>query len=251
MKSLLTSLSLGSSSGSKTNDNWQCVRMKIKINIENQSYRIRLTGTLLFVLPVIFTLGAQGNAPEKPNVILVITDDQGFGDLGFYGNPNIQTHVLDKLAKESVRFNQFFVSPVCAPTRSSLMTGRYSLRTGVRDTYKGGAIMAGSEITLAEILKDAGYHTGMIGKWHLGDNYPFRPQDQGFDFTLRHLSGGIGQAGDWPNTLRGDSSYFNPTLWQNGEMVKSKGYCTDVFTDAAIEFVKKKQGQPFFPLPRL
>jgi arylsulfatase len=220
--------------------------MKIKFNIENQSYRIRLTGTLLFVLPVMFTLRAQGKAPEKPNVILVITDDQGFGDLGFYGNPNIQTPVLDKLAKESVRFNQFFVSPVCAPTRSSLMTGRYSLRTGVRDTYKGGAIMAGSEITLAEILKDAGYHTGMIGKWHLGDNYPFRPQDQGFDFTLRHLSGGIGQAGDWPNTLRGDSSYFNPTLWQNGEMVKSKGYCTDVFTDAAIEFVKKNRDNPFF-----
>jgi arylsulfatase A-like enzyme len=220
--------------------------MEIRFNNNCQSSGVRLAGALLSVLPVMFTFGAEGKAPEKPNVILVITDDQGFGDLGFYGNPNIKTPVLDKFAKESVRFNQFFVSPVCSPTRSSVMTGRYSLRTGVRDTYKGGAIMATSEITIAEVLKHAGYQTGMIGKWHLGDNYPCRPQDQGFGYTLRHLSGGIGQAGDWPNALRGDSSYFNPTLWQNGEMVKSKGYCTDVFTDAAINFVRKNKEKPFF-----
>lgn len=220
--------------------------MKIRFNKKYLLSRILISRTLLSALPVIFTFGVDAKTSVKPNVILVITDDQGFGDLGFYGNHNIQTPVLDKLAKESVRFSRFFVSPVCAPTRSSLMTGRYSLRTGVRDTYKGGAIMAASEITMAEVLKDAGYHTGMIGKWHLGDNYPFRPQDQGFDFTLRHLSGGIGQPGDWPNALRGDSSYFNPILWENGEMVKSKGYCTDVFTDAAIDFVKKNRDNPFF-----
>ena len=117
--------------------------------------------------------------PSQPNIILIITDDQGHGDLGFHGNPHVKTPVLDKLAGESIRFNNFYVSPVCAPTRSSLMTGRYSLRTGVRDTYNGGAIMHTNEITLAEMLKAAGYHTGMFGKWHLGDNHPSRPNDQG------------------------------------------------------------------------
>lgn len=128
---------------------------------------------------------------QPPNVILIITDDQGYGDFGFTGNPHVQTPQLDQLAEESIRLNNFYVSPVCAPTRSSLMTGRYSLRTGVRDTYNGGATMATEEITLAEMLKDAGYATGIFGKWHLGDNYPFRPGDQGFDESLIHLSGGM------------------------------------------------------------
>src|SRR5690606_2997894 len=99
----------------------------------------------------------------------------------------------DNFAHESIRFNQFYVSPVCAPTRSSLMTGRYSLRTGVRDTYNGGAMMATEEITVAEMLQGTGYTTGIFGKWHLGDNYPFRPGDQGFEESLIHLSGGMGQ----------------------------------------------------------
>lgn len=141
-----------------------------------------LTGFVFFEVSA-----ASAQHAEKPNVILVITDDQGLGDLGYHGNPHIKTPVLDKLAGESVRFSQFLVSPVCAPTRSSLLTGRYSLRTGVHDTFKGGAIMATSEITIAEILKNAGYRTGIVGKWHLGDNYPFRPEDQGFDYVLRHL----------------------------------------------------------------
>lgn len=106
--------------------------------------------------------------------------------------------------------------------------------------------MATEEITVAEMLKEAGYTTGMVGKWHLGDNYPSRPQDQGFDFTLRHLSGGIGQPGDWPNTKKGQRSYFDPILWKNGEMFQSKGYCTDVFTEAAMDFVEANKEQPFF-----
>ncbi|MCX6326579.1 MAG: arylsulfatase [Bacteroidia bacterium] len=208
--------------------------------------KCEILGLSICALAGFHSCDAEAKNTGKPNVILILTDDQGFGDLGFYGNPIIRTPVLDRLAGESVRFNEFIVSPVSAPTRSALMTGRYSLRTGVRDTYKGGAIMASSEITIAEILKEAGYKTGMIGKWHLGDNYPFRPEDQGFDYTLRHLSGGIGQPGDWPNALKGDSSYFNPTLWQNGKMIKSHGYCTDVFTDAAINFVEKNKKTAFF-----
>ncbi len=121
------------------------------------------------------------------NIILIMTDDQDFGDIGFHGNPDIHTPVMDSLARQSTRYTNFYVSPVSAPTRSSLMTGRYSLRTGVHDTYNGGAIMATEEITIAEVLKEAGYNTGIFGKWHLGDNYPYRPMDQGFNESLIHL----------------------------------------------------------------
>ena len=106
-------------------------------------------------------------------------------------------------------------SPVCAPTRSSLMTGRYSLRTCVRDTYNGGAIMSTDEITIAELLQEKGYKTGIFGKWHLGDNYPSRPSDQGFDESVIHLSGGIGQVGDITNYYQKDKSYFDPILNKN------------------------------------
>lgn len=209
---------------------------------------IAIKKILFAVLSILVLIGCsqESKKTKKPNVIIVVTDDQGFGDLGYYGNPHIQTPTLDSFAKESVRFDQFLVSPVCAPTRASLMTGRYSLRTGVRDTYRGGAIMATEEITVAEMLKEAGYTTGMVGKWHLGDNYPSRPQDQGFDFTLRHLSGGIGQPGDWPNNKKGKRSYFDPILWKNGEMYQSNGYCSDVFTEAAMDFVEQNKEQPFF-----
>ena len=182
----------------------------------------------------------------KPNIILIMTDDQGYGDLAFHNNPHIKTPVLDKLAEESVRLNNFYVSPVCAPTRSSLLTGRYSLRTGIRDTYNGGAIMAAEEETLAEILQDAGYSTAIFGKWHLGDNYPTRPIDQGFKESLVHLAGGIGQAGDYLNYDKGDSAYFDPVLMHNGQPKQTQGYCSDVFTDAAIEYIENQEEKPFF-----
>jgi len=188
----------------------------------------------------------SAQAPEHPNVLLIITDDQGYGDFGFTGNPHIKTPYLDRLAAESIRFNNFYVSPVSAPTRASLMTGRYSLRTGVRDTYNGGAIMASSEITVAEILKKAGYATGHFGKWHLGDNYPSRPVDQGFDESIMHLGGGIGQPGDITTYFWGDSSYFNPVFWHNGLQESFSGYCSDIFTDQAIRFIEKKRTSPFF-----
>ena len=200
---------------------------------------------LLALLFLVFLIGCKkGKTP--PNVILIITDDQGYGDLSFNGNPNIITPALDNFAAESVRFNNFYVSPVCAPTRSSLMTGRYSLRTGVRDTYNGGAIMASSEVTLAEMLKQANFTTGIFGKWHLGDNYPSRPSDQGFDESLIHLAGGMGQVGDFTNYFKKDKSYFDPILWHNNEQKPYKGYCSDIFTENAIEFIEKNKNNPFF-----
>ena len=200
---------------------------------------------LLALLFLVFLIGCKKDK-TPPNVILIITDDQGYGDLSFNGNPNIITPALDNFAAESVRFNNFYVSPVCAPTRSSLMTGRYSLRTGVRDTYNGGAIMSSSEVTLAEMLKQANFTTGIFGKWHLGDNYPSRPSDQGFDESLIHLAGGMGQVGDFTNYFKKDTSYFDPILWHNNEQKPYKGYCSDIFTENAIEFIEKNKNNPFF-----
>ena len=153
----------------------------------------------LSVLFILFISCKEQNFTKSPNVILIITDDQGYGDLGINKNSILKTPNIDELSSESIVFNNFYVSPVCAPTRSSLMTGRYSLRTGVRDTYNGGAIMSTEEITIAELLQKKNYKTGIFGKWHLGDNYPSRPSDQGFDESVIHLSGGIGQVGDITN----------------------------------------------------
>jgi arylsulfatase len=204
---------------------------------------------MALLLPLVLFLACgeeTGDLTRRPNVVLIMTDDQGYGDLGFHGNPDIRTPVLDSLARRSTRFSQFYVSPVCSPTRASLLTGRYSLRTGVYDTYLGGASMATEEVTLAEILLDAGYATGIFGKWHLGNAHPFRPQDQGFAETLVHPGGGIGQAWDADNYFKGDYKYFDPILHRNGEKVQTTGYCSDVFTDAALAFIESHRERPFF-----
>lgn len=187
------------------------------------------------------TPGTALGAERRPNVLVILTDDQGYGDLGFHGNPKIRTPNLDRLARESVRATYFYVSPVCAPTRASLMTGRYNYRTGVVDTYLGRALMHPDEVTLAEMFRDAGYRTGIFGKWHLGDNYPLRAMDQGFQESLVLKGGGIGQPSDPP----GGESYFDPILQHNGKPAKTKGYCSDVFTDAALEFITENRSRPF------
>ena len=200
----------------------------------------------LLIVFIVFNSCISPIENKKPNVIIIMTDDQGFGDLGINKNPNIITPNIDQFASESVRFDNFFVSPVCAPTRASLMTGRYSLRTGVRDTYNGGAIMSNTETTIAEILKEADYSTGIFGKWHLGDNYPFRPSEQGFDESLIHLAGGIGQVGDFTNYYKGNTSYFDPILWKNNKKNQYDGYCSDIFAENAVKFIEKNKNKPFF-----
>jgi arylsulfatase A-like enzyme len=182
-------------------------------------------------------------APDpRPNIVVIITDDQGYGDLGIHGNPKINTPHLDEFSKQSVRLKNFYVSPVCAPTRASLLTGRYNYRTGVVDTYLGRAMMHPNEVTLAEMLAAAGYRTGIFGKWHLGDNAPLRPIDQGFQQSLVIKGGGIGQPSDPP----GGSSYFDPILQRNGKPDRIKGYCSDIFAQAAGEFIRMPDDRPFF-----
>jgi len=193
-------------------------------------------GLLLSALPACGDM-----ADTRPNIVLIITDDQGYGDIGALGNTQLRTPNIDRLYRESVRMTQFYVSPVCAPTRASLMTGRYCYRTGVVDTYIGRAMMESSEVTIGELLRDAGYRTGIFGKWHLGDTYPLRAMDQGFQESLVHNGGGIGQPADPPH-----NSYFDPVLRHNGVWIRAQGYTTDIYVDAAIDFIRENRNQPFF-----
>jgi len=184
-------------------------------------------------------------AADRPNVILIMTDDQGYGDLGATGNPLIRTPNIDAMAKRSAQMERFYVSPVCAPTRACLMTGRYNYRTRAIDTYIGRAMMETEEVTVAEMLRAGGYATGIFGKWHLGDNYPLRAMDQGFEESLVLRGGGIGQPSD---PAGGEGKYTDPILFHNGQEAPQKGYCTDVYFDAAMEWIETQHDshKPFF-----
>ena len=205
-------------------------------------YRINVMNKFLVFF---FLLSVLAWAQKQPNVIIMITDDQGYGDFGIKGNPLIKTPNLDAMAKRSFEMNRYYVNAVCSPTRASLMTGRNAYRTGITDTFKGRSIMRAEEVTLAEILKDAGYSTGLFGKWHLGDNYPFRPMDQGFDHAIYHLGGGLGQPSEPKENKR---RYTDAILFENGKKVQTKGFCCDVYFDEAIDWFKQqnKAGKPFF-----
>lgn len=178
---------------------------------------------------------------QQINVVFVITDDQGYGDLGCTGNAVIQTPNIDRLYKESIRFTNYHVGPTCAPTRAGLMTGRYHNSTGVWHTIGGRSLLRSNEVSLADIFRLNGYRTGIFGKWHLGDNYPYRPHDRGFDEAIVHGGGGIGQTPDYWN-----NDYFDDTYFDHGQPTKFKGYCTDVFFKLGLDFIERHKDQPFF-----
>ncbi|MEM7680819.1 MAG: arylsulfatase [Planctomycetota bacterium] len=205
------------------------------------TYGVHAPRHLLSLLLAI-TCASVACAADKPNVILILTDDQGYSDVGYNGNPLLKTPVLDELASRSTVFDRFYASPVCSPTRAGLLTGRYAYRTGVTNTQAGISILRPSETTIAEALKAHGYRTGIFGKWHLGDNAPARPLDQGFDRSLTHVGGMIGM----PYNPQDGNSYFNAILLDNGVDRRFKGYCVDVFADAAIDFVQAPGDKPFF-----
>ena len=169
----------------------------------------------------------------KPNVVLFLVNDLGYGDVACHGNPHVKTPHVDAFAREATELTQFHVSPVCSPTRASLMTGRYNFRTGVADVYGKATNMDLAEVTLAERLREAGYVSGIFGKWHLGDDAQHGPNEQGFDEALVHRGPALGQ-------------YVNPPLLHNGQPEKTTGYCLDIFTDAAIRFIQQNRSRPFF-----
>ncbi len=195
---------------------------------------------LLAIVAGSMVMAAISVAAEKPNVVIVITDDQGYGDLAFTGNPAIKTPNIDKLRTQGTLLNNFHVDPTCAPTRSALMTGRYSDRVGVWHTVQGRSILRRRETTMANIFSNNGYTTGMFGKWHLGDCYPYRPEDRGFKHTVYHGAGGVGQAPDyWGN------DYFDDTYIVNGKHQRFEGYCTDIWFDEGMKFIKANKDKPF------
>lgn len=190
---------------------------------------------------------SPASAVDRPNVILVMTDDQGYGDLSCHGNPVLKTPHLDALHAESIRFTDFHVSPFCTPTRAALMTGNHPGYTGAYRTSSGWTMMHPDEKTVADLFADAGYATGMVGKWHLGDNAPHRPQDRGFQEVLWHRCGGIGQASDYWGNDYFDDTYERASV-ENRQWTfeKFEGYCTDVWFREGIRFIEKKRDEPFF-----
>jgi arylsulfatase A-like enzyme len=209
-----------------------------------QHLQSRISRTICaFLFAVLICLGAShGNAEtRRPNVIVILTDDQGYGEIAAHGNPIIKTPHLDKLHSESVRFPDFHVDPTCSPTRAALQTGRYATRTGVWHTINGRSMMAPDEVTLAEVFKANGYDTSFFGKWHIGDNYPCRPSDQGYDHVVWHHGGALSNAPDyWENDL------YDDTFKVNGEWKKFEGYCTDVWFNEAIRHIEQPRDKPFF-----
>lgn len=169
----------------------------------------------------------------KPNILLIITDDQGYGDFSIHGNPYLQTRHIDELARSSVRFDRFYVNSFCAPTRAALLTGRWPLRTGCYGVTHNREAMRPAEVTLAEALRGAGYRSACIGKWHNGEQYPFTPQGQGFDESFGFNNG------NWNN-------YFDATLLRGSQPELTKGFITDVLTEEAIKFIAGNKDRPFF-----
>jgi arylsulfatase len=202
---------------------------------------------ILFFLSLVSAVCLHAADAVRPNIIFLITDDQGFGDISAHGNPVLKTPNLDRLRSESVRFTQFYVSPTCAPTRSAVLTGRHEFRNGVTHTILERERLTPDAVTLPEVLKTAGYTTGIFGKWHLGDEAAYQPGKRGFDEVFIHGAGGIGQTypgscGDAPG-----NKYFNPAILHNGTFEKTTGYCTDVFFQQATKWVgEKKDKGPFF-----
>lgn len=201
---------------------------------------------LLLLFAALLPLLASAAGPARPNIVFVITDDQGYGDISAHGNPVLQTPHLDALHAQSVRFTDFHVSPTCAPTRSALFTGRHEFKNGVTHTILERERLTLQATTLAQVLQRAGYATGIFGKWHLGDEAEYRPDRRGFDEAFIHGGGGIGQmypgsCGDAPG-----NTYFDPAILHNNTFVKTKGYCTDVFFAQAQTWIGSVKARPFF-----
>jgi arylsulfatase len=216
---------------------------------------MRSSSWLIYLLAALFSQLELAVSADivglKPNIIIIMTDDQGYGDLSCHGHPVLQTPNLDRMHAESLRLTQFFVSPTCSPTRAALLTGRHEFKSGVTHTIHERERLALSAKTLPEMLRGAGYTNGIFGKWHQGDEDAYQPGQRGFDEVFIHGAGGIGQTfpgscGDVPN-----NKYFDPVIRHNGTFVRTRGYCTDLFFRHAIDWISKQtEGNrgPFFAM---
>ena len=207
-----------------------------------KSYPLRAAFALLAAVLLVILSPARGST-SRPNIIVVMPDDAGYGDYACLGNPIMRTPSVDSFKKESLLFTQFHASPTCSPCRAALMSGRHEFRNGVTHTIGGRERMSLKTFALPQMLKSVGYTTGIFGKWHLGDEEAYRPESRGFDEVYIHGSGGIGQGGDAPNNTN-----IDPALWHNGKFEKTKGYCTDLFFARAIDWMnaRREEEKPFF-----
>lgn len=196
--------------------------------------------SLRIVIAVILLVGSNAFG-EQPNVIVIMTDDQGYGEFSCHGNPITQTPEIDRLAAQSLRLVDFHVAPMCTPTRGQLMTGLDAFRNGAINVSSGRTLLRSELPTIADVFRDAGYRTGIFGKWHLGDNYPFRPEDRGFEEALWFPSSHINSVPDY-----WDNDYFGDTYLRNGNREVYEGYCTDVFFNEAQAWMAQSDDQPFF-----
>lgn len=210
--------------------------------------KIAIPIILCSLLSFVERVRSYGSESTPPNIILVMTDDQGYGDLGCHGHPFLKTPNIDRLYSQGTRFTDFHVSPTCAPTRAALMSGKAPFKNGITHTILERDRMALSSTTIAEVLKSAGYTTGIFGKWHLGDEDEYQPDRRGFDEVFIHGAGGIGQTYAGSQSDAPGTGYFNPIVKHNGQFVQTEGYCTDVFFEQSLGWIqsKKDAGKPFF-----
>lgn len=225
--------------------------LKIKFNQAQptiQRFRAAFALVASLVLAAWANLHAAGSTPlmTRPNIIVILTDDQGYGDFSCTGNPIMKTPQMDRMHDEGVRFTDFHVSPTCSPTRSALMSGAHEFKSGVTHTILERERMSLATVTLAQVLKSAGYTTGIFGKWHLGDEDAYQPDRRGFDEVFIHGGGGIGQTypgscGDVP-----DNQYFDPAIKHNGRFEKTTGFCTDIIMAQALKWMASAKGKKPF-----
>ena len=190
-----------------------------------------------YVLPIFFL---ATHLWARPNVIVVMTDDQGYGELSAHGNPVLQTPHLDRLHAQGIRLHDFHVAPMCTPSRGQFLTGMDAARNGAINVSSGRTLLRPELKTMADVFQAGGYRTDIFGKWHLGDNYPYRPQERGFDEVLTHGGGGIGNTPDYWGNNYNDDRYA-----ADGEWKPFKGYCTDVWFDAGLDFIERHCDEPF------
>jgi arylsulfatase A-like enzyme len=198
-----------------------------------------LLRSMIFGAAILFSQQTPaGAASKRPNVIVILSDDQGYGDFSCHGNPLLKTPNLDRLHNQSVRLTDFHVAPMCTPTRGQLLTGRDALRNGATSVCAGRSFMRPGQPTMAELFRGLGYRTALFGKWHLGDSYPNLPQYRGFDDSVHHLGWGITSMADlWQN------DYFDGRFRHNGKLEQYQGYCTDVWFDLASRWIKERKAK--------
>src|SRR6476659_328888 len=204
---------------------------------------IHVIGAAVLAMLAMLAMAPRTIAASRPNVIVVLSDDQGYGDFSLHGNPVLKTPNLDALARQSVRLMDFHVAPMCTPTRGQLLTGIDACRNGATSVCAGRSFIRPGIPTMADIFSGAGYKTALFGKWHLGDSYPNLPNNRGFHETVYHLGWGITSMADlWQN------DYFDGRFRHNGVLQKYPGYCTDVWFNLGLNWIKerKAKGEPFF-----